>query len=156
MTMTMPATGCWLFKERANHFNARKLFPADQDKFQPRCQRTYDAHERMMEGKTDNIHNTMTVYWDFPQEIICSNAHFNKDDLGASQTNPFMLQRKIKPMKHWVIPPNTSGPTQAEKDGTYQIVSTIYFEAEIINKYNIAGKLKKDDDLSDFADLAIG
>jgi hypothetical protein len=61
-------------------------------------------------------------------------------------------------MKHWVIPPNTSGSTKAETDGTYQIVSTIYFEAEIINKHNIAGtgKLKKDDDLSDFAGLAIG
>jgi hypothetical protein len=93
--ISMPATGGWLFKERANHFNVNKQFPADQDQFQPRCQRTYDAYERMMEGKTDDVHNTMTVYWDFPQDTICSNAQFNKDNLGASQTNPFVLDGLI-------------------------------------------------------------
>jgi hypothetical protein len=154
----IPATGGWLFKERATHFNTEKGFPADPDKFTPRCQRTFDSYERMMQGKTNEAHNTMTVYWDFPQDTICSNAHFNKDDHGASQANPQVLQRKNKPMKHWVIPPNPSGSSKAEQDGTYQIVSTIYFEVEIINKHNIAGtgKFKKVDDLSDFADLSIG
>jgi hypothetical protein len=156
--MKIPATGGWLFKDRAKHFNTNRAYPADPDKFTPRCQRTFDSYERMMQNKTHEVDNMMTVYWDFPLNTICSNAHFNKDDLGASQANPQMLQRKNKPMKHWVIPPNPSGASQAEKDGTYQIVSTIYFELEIINKHNIAGsgKFKKVDDLSDFADLSIG
>jgi hypothetical protein len=91
--ISIPATGGRLFKERVNNFNVNKQFPADQDQFQHRYQRTYDAYKWMMEGKTDNVHNTMTVYWDFPQDTICSNAHFNKDELGASQTNPFVLHQ---------------------------------------------------------------
>jgi hypothetical protein len=157
--LEMPATGTCLFTERASHFNINKQFPADQDKFEPRCQRTWDAYERMMEGKTDEVHNTMTVYWELPKDIILSNAHFNKDENEANQPNPLTLQRKMKPLKMWVIPPNTTASTDSGKAGTYQVVGTIYFEAEIINKHNIASskKLKNTDDLSsDLAGLSIG
>ena len=153
-----PATAGWLFKERKVFFNINKGYPAKLDAFECRCPRTFDSFENMFQDKTHEVDNKMISYWDFPDAMTCSNAHFNKDQTGSGQANPLKLQRKDKSQKHWVLQPNPVSTSEALKSGTYAVISTIYFELEIVNRFNIVGGglVKADDDLSGFADLSIG
>ena len=152
-----PATAGWFFKERKVFFNTNKGYPADPATFDCRCSRTFDSFENMFQDKTQ-VDNKMVSYWDFPEDMTCSNAHFNKDSSGTGQASPLKLLRKDKSLKYYVIQPNPTGATDSLKNGTYAIVSTIYFELEIVNRFNIVGGglVKADDDLSEFADLSIG
>lgn len=57
------------------------------------CAFTWEYYQAFINNLVDND-NAMIVSYEFPKGIVCSNAHFNKDDDSVDPTDQFALANK--------------------------------------------------------------
>jgi len=110
----------------------------------PRCAITWERYNSFVEEFSEEEH-LVTLFFQFPPGIICSNGHFNKDIDDIDPSDHCSLLVKQKGMKNWLNEPNTDPScTDAEAQaGRYQLNGALFWEMEILNKDNLSHRSKK-------------
>ena len=80
------------------------------------------------------------VFYEFPNNMVCSNEVFN--DIDWQSPVDLLLVPKKRTTKNWIIKPGTN---KTHPDGEYKIAGGILWEMEIISEDNFVIEEKRDD-----------
>lgn len=137
----MPSTGSFLIT------NARAMNNKLQDptKFVARCAMTWHHYELLVADMVEDD-KFITIHYQFPDDLSCSNAHFNKDINGVNPPDHSLLP-KTKLLKDFIKQPS------ADDLGLYQMCGCVYFEMEVFNEGNISSTQQDSNGVDTLSDL---
>ena len=123
----------WLHHEGTGLFVMMPLtggcFIKQMDKFHDqRCDMTRHRLENFLAGGT-NKDIKIIVFYEFPNNIICSNKYFNSTKALQRPADKAALLQKTKLTHNWLYEP---GANKEEPNGVYKITGGILWEMEII------------------------
>ena len=117
-------------------------FIKQMDKFHNECcDMTGHWLENFLAG-TNKDDVRIIVFYEFPNNIICSNKHFNSTTALQRPADKAALLPKTKLTHNWLFEPGANGE---EPNGVYEITGGILWEMEIVSEDNFSIEKKRDD-----------
>ena len=111
------------------------------DKFHNECcDMTRHRLENFLAGTNNDVR--IIVFYEFPDNIICSNKHFNSTTALQRPADKEALLPKTKLTHNWLFEPSVN---EEEPDGVYEITGGILWEMEIVSEDNFHIEEKIDD-----------
>ena len=87
MFLRVPAAPSFMLSDSEDFFN---LETDPNQPFKPRCGFTWERYSAFVD-KLGEEDNHVTIFFEFPPGIVCSNSHFNKDTEDIDPSNQFEL-----------------------------------------------------------------
>ena len=116
--------------------------------FKPLCGFTWERYSAFFNKLSSEEEHSVTILFEFLEGIVCFNSHFNKDTDDIDPANQFKLISKWKKSKLWLMKPDATSMNSEEKERNYQLVGSVYWEMEILNKDNMSHSRKPKNECS--------